>query len=50
MRGRIAVQKAIAHFYPDSTYAKGLATEIRQRATRQIWRAGDMSALWSPQC
>ena len=33
------LQEAIAHFYPDSTYAKGLPTEVRDRARRQIFAA-----------
>ena len=28
------LQEAIAHFYPDSTYALGLAMEVRDRARR----------------
>jgi hypothetical protein len=49
------LQEAIAHFYPDSTYAKGLPAEVRERATRQIFapsmggRAGHVSALRSPE-
>lgn len=31
------LQEAIAHFYPDSTYATGLAAEVRERAARQIF-------------
>ena len=29
------LQEAIAHFYPDSTYAKGLPMEVRDRARRR---------------
>jgi DNA-directed RNA polymerase subunit RPC12/RpoP len=32
------LQEAIAHFYPDSTYAKSLGPEIRERAARRIFR------------
>ena len=31
------LQEAIAHFYPDSTYARGLPADIRERAARQIF-------------
>jgi hypothetical protein len=31
------LQEAIAHSYPDSTYAKSLAIEVRERAARQIF-------------
>jgi len=33
------LQEAIAHFYPDSTYALGLPMEVRDRARRQIFVA-----------
>lgn len=32
------LQEAIAHFYPDSTYSKGLDPELRERAARQVFR------------
>jgi DNA-directed RNA polymerase subunit RPC12/RpoP len=31
------LQEAIAHFYPDSTYAKGLASEVHERAARRVF-------------
>ena len=31
-------QEIIAHFYPDSTYAKSLDTQIRERAVRRLLR------------
>lgn len=31
------LQEAIAHFYPGSTYAEGLPTEVKERASRQIF-------------
>jgi hypothetical protein len=31
------LQDAIAHFYPDSTYANGLPSELKDRAARQIF-------------
>jgi DNA-directed RNA polymerase subunit RPC12/RpoP len=31
------LQEAIAHFYPDSTYALGLPMEVRDRARSQIF-------------
>jgi hypothetical protein len=31
------LQEAIAHFYPDSSYARGLDPELRERAARQIF-------------
>src|SRR4051794_15864503 len=31
------LEEAIAHFYPDSTYAKGLPMEVRDWARRQIF-------------
>jgi hypothetical protein len=33
------LQEAIAHFYSDSTYARGSPTEVRERALRQIFAA-----------
>jgi hypothetical protein len=32
------IQEAIAHFYPESAYARSLSTEIRERASRQVFR------------
>lgn len=32
------LQEAIAHFYPDSSYAKSLSPEIRERAARRLFR------------
>jgi len=32
------LQEAIAHFYPDSTYARSLAAEVRSRASQRIFR------------
>jgi hypothetical protein len=31
------LQEAIAHFYPDSIYAKGLASEVHERAARRVF-------------
>jgi hypothetical protein len=31
------LQSSIAHFYPHSTYARGLAPAVRERAARQIF-------------
>src|SRR5215471_5288245 len=31
------LQEAIAHFYPDSAYARSLDTEVLERATRRIF-------------
>lgn len=31
------LQEAIAHFYPESTYAKGLDTELRSRAALRLF-------------
>jgi hypothetical protein len=33
------LQEAIAHFYPDSTYAKSLDPQIRERAARRLFRS-----------
>jgi hypothetical protein len=38
------LQEAIAHFYPDSTYAKGLPMEVRDRARLQIFVAPKVGA------
>ncbi len=32
------LQEAIAHFYPNSTYAAGLSAEIRERASRRLFQ------------
>jgi hypothetical protein len=32
------LQEAIAHFYPDSTYATSLDPQIRERAARRLFR------------
>jgi len=32
------LQEAIAHFYPESAYARSLSPEIRDRASRQVFR------------
>jgi hypothetical protein len=32
------IQEAIAHFYPESAYARSLSTEIRERASHQVFR------------
>ena len=45
------LQEAIAHFYPDSTYAKTLDPELRERASRRLFtppRTGAMAI--PPQC
>jgi hypothetical protein len=45
------LQEAIAHFYPDSTYASGLSTELRERASRQIFAAPTAGArVTCPHC
>jgi hypothetical protein len=31
------LREVIAHFYPDSTYARELAPELKERAARQIF-------------
>jgi hypothetical protein len=31
------LQEAIAHFYPNSTYAKSLPQEVRDRASRRLF-------------
>jgi hypothetical protein len=31
------LQEAIAHFYPDSTYANGLHEDVKERASHQIF-------------
>ena len=38
------LEEAIAHFYPDSTYAKSLPMEVRDRARRQIFVAPRVGA------
>jgi DNA-directed RNA polymerase subunit RPC12/RpoP len=44
-------QEAIAHFYPDSTYARGLATELKERAARRIFTPPSMGAqVTCPHC
>jgi hypothetical protein len=37
-------QEAIAHFYPDSTYAKGLDSEVHARAARRVFLAPRIGA------
>lgn len=32
------LQEAVAHFYPESTYARSLSMEIRERAARRQFR------------
>ena len=45
------LQEAIAHFYPDSTYAKDLPMEVRDRARRQIFVAPMVGAqVTCPHC
>jgi hypothetical protein len=45
------LQKAIAHFYPDSTYAMGLATEVRECAARQTFALPTAAArVTCPHC
>ena len=45
------LQEAIAHFYPDSTYAKSLPMEVRDRARRQIFAAPRVGAqVRCPHC
>ena len=49
------LQEAIAHFYPESTYAKGLSAEVKARAACRIFlpptngATCNVSALRSPQ-
>ena len=38
------LQEAIAHFYPDSTYARGLEPELKERAARRIFTPPSMGA------
>ena len=45
------LQEAIAHFCPDSTYAKGLPMEVRDRARLQIFVAPRVGAqVRCPHC
>ena len=50
------LQEAIAHFYPDSTYAKSLDPQIRERAVRRLFRPPTSGAqvicpeLWRTLC
>jgi hypothetical protein len=45
------LQEAIAHFYPDSTYAKGLPAEVRERGARQLFSPPKISArVTCPHC
>jgi hypothetical protein len=45
------LQEAIAYFYPDSSYAKGLPREVRERAARQIFLPPSTGArVTCPQC
>jgi hypothetical protein len=32
------LQEAIAHFYPGSTYAKGLSPQVRERSAKRLFR------------
>jgi len=45
------LQEAIAHFYPNSTYAEGLPLELRERAARQIFAVPTSGArVTCPHC
>jgi DNA-directed RNA polymerase subunit RPC12/RpoP len=45
------LQGAIAHFYPDSTYAHGLEPELKERAAHQIFFPPTMGAqVTCPHC
>ena len=45
------LQEAIAHFYPDSTYAKSLDPQIRERAVRRLFRPPTSGAqVVYPEC
>src|SRR3954447_7003804 len=45
------LQGAIAHFYPTSAYAKGLPTDLRERAARQIFAVPTSGAqVTCPHC
>jgi ribosomal protein L37AE/L43A len=45
------LQEAIAHFYPESTYAKSLTPELRERAARRTFLAPQMrQSLRCPHC
>ena len=44
-------QEAIAHFYPDSTYAKNLDPEVHSRAERRLFRPPTTGAqVTCPHC
>ena len=44
-------QEAIAHFYPDSTYAKNLDPEVQSRAERRLFRPPTTGAqVTCPHC
>ena len=45
------LQEAIAHFYPDSTYSRGLGAEVRERASRRIFLPPTLGAqVRCPHC
>lgn len=45
------LQEAIAHFYPDSSYAASLSSETRERATHRLFRAPRIGAsVTCPHC
>ena len=45
------LQEAIAHFYPESTYAMSLAPEVRERAARRSFLAPQIrQSLRCPHC
>ena len=45
------LEEAIAHFYPDSAYAKSLPMEVRDRAKRQVFAAPRIGAqVRCPHC
>ena len=45
------LQEAIAHFYPDSTYAKSLAADVRERGGKRLFRPPEVGAqVICPHC
>jgi hypothetical protein len=45
------LQEAIAHFYPDSTYARSLGADVRERAVKRLFRPPEIGAqVICPHC
>jgi hypothetical protein len=45
------IQESIAHFYPESAYARSLSTEIRERALHQVFRQPSVGVrIVCPRC